>query len=183
VSALYDWRIICYFLDLMSATLETSELLPHAAVEAKSLSRAAAELGAPRATSRKAPGAARRRGSACAAATYHARVALTKRLTLSIGNGGSVSTPLSRKSGGERAERRPGHPGGGRDVRIAMPPMMEPSFNALVCDLTRAYPEVQIHVALVAACDLLREGYDVALRAGTELEPGSWRGPWRAPSL
>src|SRR5712664_570778 len=43
--------IICYFFDLMSDAMETSELLAFTrTVEAKSLSRAAAELAAPRAT-------------------------------------------------------------------------------------------------------------------------------------
>jgi len=58
-------------------------------------------------------------------------------------------------------------------LRVATPPMLDPSFNALVCDFACAYPEVQIHVdASSRYVDLLREGYDVALRAGTELEPG-----------
>src|SRR5258707_12765365 len=43
--------ITCYFFDLMADAIETSELLAFTrTVEAKSLSRAAAELGAPRAT-------------------------------------------------------------------------------------------------------------------------------------
>src|SRR5260370_10518236 len=43
--------IICYLFDLMRDLVETSELLAFTrTVEAKSLSRAAAELGAPRAT-------------------------------------------------------------------------------------------------------------------------------------
>jgi DNA-binding transcriptional LysR family regulator len=51
--------------------------------------------------------------------------------------------------------------------------MLDPSFNALVCDFARAYPEVQVHIdASARYVDLVREGYDVALRAGTELEPG-----------
>jgi len=58
-------------------------------------------------------------------------------------------------------------------LRVATPPMLDPSFNALVCDFARAYPAVQIQVDSSARhVDLLREGYDVALRAGSELEPG-----------
>jgi DNA-binding transcriptional LysR family regulator len=58
-------------------------------------------------------------------------------------------------------------------LRVATPPMLDPSFNALVCDFARAFPEVQIHVdASSRYVDLLREGYDVALRAGSEFEPG-----------
>jgi DNA-binding transcriptional LysR family regulator len=58
-------------------------------------------------------------------------------------------------------------------LRVATPPMLDPTFNALVCDFAHAYPKVQIQVdASSRYVDLLREGYDVALRAGTELEPG-----------
>src|SRR5260370_29022329 len=58
-------------------------------------------------------------------------------------------------------------------LRVAPPPMLDPSFNALVCDFARAYPEVKMHIdASSRSVDLLREGYDVALRAATELEPG-----------
>jgi Transcriptional regulator len=58
-------------------------------------------------------------------------------------------------------------------LRVAIPPMLDPSFNALVCDFARAYPKVQVHVdASSRYVDLLREGYDVALRAGTDFEPG-----------
>jgi DNA-binding transcriptional LysR family regulator len=58
-------------------------------------------------------------------------------------------------------------------LRVATPPMQNTSFNALVCDFARANPGVQIQVdASSRYVDLVREGYDVALRAGTELEPG-----------
>ena len=58
-------------------------------------------------------------------------------------------------------------------LRVATPPMQDPSFNALVCDFARAYPAVQIHIdASSRYVDLVREGYDVALRAGTALESG-----------
>jgi DNA-binding transcriptional LysR family regulator len=58
-------------------------------------------------------------------------------------------------------------------LRVATPPMQDPSFHALVCDFARAYPEVQLQIDSSSRyVDLLREGYDVALRAGTELEPG-----------
>src|SRR5260370_30158704 len=58
-------------------------------------------------------------------------------------------------------------------LRVAVPPMLDPSFSTLVCDFARAYPKVQIHIdASSRYVDMLREGYDVALRAVTELEPG-----------
>jgi DNA-binding transcriptional LysR family regulator len=58
-------------------------------------------------------------------------------------------------------------------LRVSTIPMLDPSFDALVCDFARAYPVVQIHIdASSRYVDLLREGYDVALRYSTELEPG-----------
>jgi DNA-binding transcriptional LysR family regulator len=43
----------------------------------------------------------------------------------------------------------------------------------LVCEFARSYPDVQVQInASARQVDLRREGYDVALRASTELEPG-----------
>ena len=58
-------------------------------------------------------------------------------------------------------------------LRVTTPLLQDPSFHALVCDFARAHPEVVIHVdASSRHVDLLREGYDVALRVGTEISPG-----------
>jgi DNA-binding transcriptional LysR family regulator len=162
--------IICYFFGLMGATMETSELLAFTrAVEAKSLSRAAAELGAPRATI----------GRRLARLEERLGVRLLRRTTraLALTDAGDALYRHARivLDAVEQAEAsvRTSDKAIRGTLRIAMPPMMDPSFNALVCDFARAYPEVQIHVdASSRHVDLLREGYDVALRAGTELEPG-----------
>jgi DNA-binding transcriptional LysR family regulator len=46
-------------------------------------------------------------------------------------------------------------------------------FGAMICDFMRRYPEVRLHVhSTTQYVDLQRGGYDVALRAGTTLEPG-----------
>src|SRR6266852_6363100 len=153
----------------MSDAIETSELLAFTrTVEAKSLSRAAAELGAPRATI----------GRRLARLEERLGVRLLRRTTraLALTDAGDAFYRHARivLDAVEQAEASVRKSDGIRGtLRVATPPMLDPSFNALVCDFARAYPEVQIHVdASSRHVDLLREGYDVALRAGTELEPG-----------
>src|ERR1700682_3421823 len=162
--------IICYFFDLMSDAMETSELLAFTrTVEAKSLSRAAAELGAPRATI----------GRRLARLEERLGVRLLRRTTraLALTDAGDAfyrhaRIVLDAVEQAEASVRNSDKVIRGT-LRVATPPMLDPSFNALVCDFASAYPEVQIHVdASSRHVDLLREGYDVALRAGTELEPG-----------
>ena len=51
--------------------------------------------------------------------------------------------------------------------------MGDPGFHALIAEFASAHPEVRVHVdASSRHVDLLREGYDLALRAGTITEPG-----------
>jgi len=154
----------------MSDPVETSELLAFTrTVEAKSLSRAAAELGAPRATI----------GRRLARLEQRLGVRLLRRTTraLALTDAGDAfyrhaRIVLDAVEQAEASVRRSDTVVRGT-LRVATPPMMDPSFNALVCDFARAHPQVQIHVdASARYVDLLREGYDVALRAGTELEPG-----------
>src|SRR5262249_42722257 len=58
-------------------------------------------------------------------------------------------------------------------LRVSIPPMGDPSFHRLICDFALAYPDVRIQVnASTRPVDLLKEGYDLALRAGTITEPG-----------
>jgi len=154
----------------MSDAMETSELLAFTrTVEAKSLSRAAAELGAPRATI----------GRRLARLEERLGVRLLRRSTraLALTDAGDAfyrhaRIVLDAVEQAEASVRMSDEVIRGT-LRVAMPPMMDPSFNALVCDFARAYPEVRIHIdASSRHVDLLREGYDVALRASTELEPG-----------
>ena len=132
--------------------VETSELLAFTrTVEAKSLSRAAAELGVRllRRTTRTLA-----LTDAGDAFYRHARIVLdaVEQAEASVRKSDTVVRGT---------------------LRVATPPMQDPSFNALVCDFARAYPAVQIHIdASSRYVDLVREGYDVALRAGTALESG-----------
>jgi DNA-binding transcriptional LysR family regulator len=138
-------------------------------VEAKSLSRAAAELDAPRATI----------GRRLARLEERLGVRLLRRTTraLALTDAGEAfyrhaRIVLDAVEQAEASVRRSDTVVRGT-LRVATPPMLDPSFNALVCDFARVYPEVQIHVdASARYVDLLREGYDVALRAGSDLEPG-----------
>jgi len=154
----------------MPDPVETSELLAFTrAVEAKSLSRAAAELGAPRATI----------GRRLARLEERLGVRLLRRTTraLALTDAGEAfyrhaRIVLAAVEQAEASVRRSDTVVRGT-LRVAIPPMLDPSFNALVCDFARAYPKVQVHVdASSRYVDLLREGYDVALRAGTDFEPG-----------
>jgi DNA-binding transcriptional LysR family regulator len=154
----------------MVDAIETSELLAFTrTVEAKSLSRAAAELGAPRATI----------GRRLARLEERLGVRLLRRTTraLALTDAGDAfyrhaRIVLDAVEQAEASVRKSDKVVRGT-LRVATPPMMDPSFNALVCDFARAYPEVRIHIdASSRLVDLLREGYDVALRAATELEPG-----------
>ena len=154
----------------MLEPVETSELLAFTrTVEAKSLSRAAAELGAPRATV----------GRRLARLEERLGVRLLRRTTraLALTDAGDAfyrhaRIVLDAVEQAEASVRKSDTVVRGT-LRVAVPPMQNPSFNALVCDFARAYPQVQLHVdASARYVDLLREGYDVALRAGSELEPG-----------
>jgi DNA-binding transcriptional LysR family regulator len=154
----------------MQDPVETSELLAFTrTVEAKSLSRAAAELGAPRATI----------GRRLARLEERLGVRLLRRTTraLALTDAGDAFYRHARivldAVGQAEASVRKSDTVVRGTLRVATPPMLDPSFNALVCDFAHAYPEVQIHVdASSRYVDLIREGYDLALRAGSELEPG-----------
>ena len=149
---------------------ETSELLAFTrTVEAKSLSRAAAELSTPRATI----------GRRLARLEERLGVRLLRRTTraLALTDAGAAfyrhaRIALDAVEQAEASVRRSDKVIRGA-LRVTTPPMQDPSFHALVCDFARAHPEVQLHVdASSRHVDLLREGYDVALRVGTELTPG-----------
>jgi DNA-binding transcriptional LysR family regulator len=162
--------VICYLFARMQDPVETSELLAFTrTVEAKSLSRAAAELAAPRATI----------GRRLARLEERLGVRLLRRTTraLALTDAGEAfyrhaRIVLDAVEQAEASVRKSDTVVRGT-LRVATPPMLDTSFNTLVCDFARVYPEVQIHVdASARHVDLLREGYDVALRAGSELEPG-----------
>jgi DNA-binding transcriptional LysR family regulator len=150
--------------------LETSELLAFTrTVEAKSLSRAAAELRAPRATI----------GRRLARLEERLGVRLLRRTTraLALTDAGDAFYRHARIVLDAVAQAEASVRGSDQlvrgSLRVATPMMMDASFNALVCGFARTYPEVKLHIeASARTVDLLREGYDVALRASSELEPG-----------
>jgi DNA-binding transcriptional LysR family regulator len=154
----------------MNDPLETAELLAFArTVDAKSLSRAAAELRVPRATiSRRLSRLEERLG-----------VRLLRRTTRSLvltDAGQSLyrhaRIVLDAVSQAEASVRQVDEKVRG-DLRVSVPPILDPSFFATLCDFAGEYPEVRLQVHFSNRhVDLRRDGYDVALRAGIEIEPG-----------
>ncbi|WP_437829871.1 LysR family transcriptional regulator [Sorangium sp. So ce1153] len=154
----------------MDEPLETSELLAFSkTVEARSLSRAAAELGVPRATiSRRLARLEERLG-----------VRLLRRTTrsLALTDAGEAlyrhaRIVLDAVHQAEASVRKADDAVRG-ELRVSVPPMMGESFSAMLCDFARRHPEVRLHVhSSTQYVDLQRGGYDVALRASTALEPG-----------
>jgi DNA-binding transcriptional LysR family regulator len=153
----------------MSDPLETAELLSFTrTVDARSLSRAAAELGVPRATvSRRLARLEERLG-----------VRLLRRTTRSLvlTDAGEAlyrhaRIVLDAVEQAEASVRRDDAIRG--DLRVSVPPMAGTSFPAMVCAFMRRYPEVRLQVHFSSRhVDLRRDGYDVAIRASAELEPG-----------
>jgi DNA-binding transcriptional LysR family regulator len=150
--------------------LETAELLAFTrAVEAKSLSRAAAELRVPRATV----------GRRLARLEQRLGVRLLRRSTrsLALTQAGEVfyRHALSVLESITKAEQSVHHHEEvvRGEVRVSMPPITAASFSELVVDFALKYPDVRIHVDFsTRLVDLQREGYDVALRATPQLGAG-----------
>lgn len=154
----------------MTDPVETSELLAFAkAVDAKSIARAAAELGVPRATiSRRLARLEERLGvrllrrTSRSLAVTEAGEAFHAHARLILDAVSQAEASVSRSS----AELR-------GSVRVSVPPMVSPSFHAMTSAFAQRHPGVRLHVqASSQYVDLQRDGYDVALRAGTALEPG-----------
>lgn len=162
--------IICYNLSQMDDPIETAELLAFTKiVDAKSLSRAALELGIPRATiSRRLSRLEQRLG-----------VQLLRRTTRSLvlTDAGDAfyrqaRLALDAVTQAEQSVRRVGSVARG-PLRISTPPMVDASFNAMLNVFAAEHPEVHMQVfASTRYVDLSRDGYDVAIRASTKLEPG-----------
>jgi DNA-binding transcriptional LysR family regulator len=160
----------CYVLCQMPDPVENAELLAFTrSVETKSLSRAAAELGVPRATiGRRLARLEERLGARLLRRTTRT-MALTDAGAAFYEHARAVLDAVARA---EASVRQSGAAVRGI-VRVATPPMLDSTFNRFICDFARAYPQVQLHIdASARAVDLVREGYDVALRAGSEFEPG-----------
>jgi DNA-binding transcriptional LysR family regulator len=154
----------------MTDAVETSELLAFTrTVEAKSLSRAAAELSMPRATiGRRLARLEERLGVRLLRRTTRA-LALTDAGVAFYRHARIAVDAVAQAEASVRKSDEVAH----GTLRVTVPPMQDPSFHAIVCDFARAHPKVLIHVdASSRHVDLLREGYDVALRVGTDLSPG-----------
>jgi DNA-binding transcriptional LysR family regulator len=162
--------VTCYDSIHMQEPLETAELLAFArTVDARSLSRAAAELGVPRAT------VSRR----LARLEERLAVRLLRRTTrsLKLTDAGEAlyrhaQIVLDAVGNAEASVRRTDDVIRG-DLRVSLPPNVPPSLRRMLVDFMVRYPDVRLQVnATARRVDLVREGYDVALRAGADLEPG-----------
>ena len=154
----------------MDEPVETAELLAFTrAIEAKSLSRAAAELGVPRATiGRRLARLEERLGARLLRRTTrslmmtdagesfyrHARIVLD-----------AVKQAQESVRTTENVMR--GH------VRVSMPPISESSFSEMVTAFAKRHPDVRLEIDFsTRLVDLIREGYDVAVRASADMQPG-----------
>ena len=154
----------------MPDLVETAELLAFTrTVEAKSLSRAAIELGIPRATI----------GRRLARLEQRLGVRLLRRTTrsLTLTEAGELfyrhaRIVLEAVEQAEASVRRSDDVLRG-DVRLSSMPLNDDSFFAMITAFARRHPEVRVQVDFsTRIVDLRRDGYDVALRASSVIEPG-----------
>jgi DNA-binding transcriptional LysR family regulator len=154
----------------MKDPLENAELLAFTkAVDAKSLTRAAAELGIPRATI----------GKRLARLERRLGVRLLRRTTrsLALTDAGEAfyrqaRIVLDAVSQAEASIRRPGDAISG-DLRVSLPPVAGTRLLDTIAEFVEAHPQVRLHVMFSSRMvDLRREAYDVALRATEQLETG-----------
>ena len=149
--------------------LENAELLAFAkTVEAKSLSRAALELGVPRATLSRRLARLEQR--------LEARLLRRSTRSLSLTDAGATLYRHARivleAVGEAEASLRRGS-GVAGTLRVSLPPWKTPGFRAMLLGFTRRYPDVRLQVLFTTEfTDLRRDGYDVAIRAGRDFEPG-----------
>lgn len=172
--AIYDKAttmvIIRYHSIQMRSTLETSELLAFSkTVEAKSLSRAAVELRIPRATiSRRLARLEERLGTRLLLRTTRsltltdAGETLYRHARIVLGALGDAESSVRRIDDDLRG-----------DLRVSVPPIMDQRFFSLICAFSKQHSQVRVHVNFSSrSVDLRRDGYDVALRASADIEPG-----------
>jgi len=161
--------VSCYNSIQMAEPVENSELLAFAkTVEAKSLSRAALELGVPRATLSRRLARLEQR--------LESRLLRRSTRSLSLTDAGETlyrhaRIVLDAVSEAEASVRR--SQGVAGTLRVSVPPFKSPGFRAMLREFTLRYPDVRLQVLFTTEyTDLRRDGYDVAIRAGSELEPG-----------
>jgi len=154
----------------MTDPLESAELLAFSrAVEAKSLSRAALELGVPRATlSRRLARLEQRLGT---------RLLRRSTRSLLLTDSGEAlyrhaRIVLDALAQAEASVRQTDQAVRG-DLRVSVPPLGTDSFYEMLCSFAERYPEVKLQVhSSTQIVDLRRDGYDVAIRASAQIEPG-----------
>ncbi len=162
--------ISCYYLIQMQEPLETVELLAFTkAVEARSLSRAAAELGVPRATlSRRLQRLEERLGARLLRRTTRsltitdAGEALYRHARIVLDAVGDAEASIRRSDDTVRG-----------NLRVSLPPVISAAFFDLLVEFAAAHPQVRLQAHFSTRhVDLQRDGYDVALRATSQFEPG-----------
>lgn len=154
----------------MQESPETSELLTLAAVaEAQSIAKAARILGVPRPTvSRRLArlegklGVRLLRRSTRTMALTDAGELLYARARIVLGAVRDAVVSVQKSDNLVRGL-----------LRVSVPPMMGPDVGELIASFLTKYPEVRLEVdASARHVDLVRDGYDVAIRASTDLPPG-----------
>ena len=157
----------------MKEPIETSELLAFMrVVDAKSFSRAAAQLDVPRATiGRRLARLEQRLGARLVRRTTRS-LALTDAGELFYRQAQLVLEAIARA---EVSVKRADNVMRG-DLRVSVPPMPAEQalpFSKLVTSFAKAHPEVRLQIDVsTRLVDLVREGYDIALRAASDLQPG-----------
>jgi len=138
-------------------------------VEDASLSAAARSLGAPRATvGRRLARLEERLGVRLLRRTTRA-IALTDAGEAFYRHARIVLEALQQAE----ASVRRGDGATGGSLRVSIPPVPDSTFRTMLCEFARSHPDVKLQINTSSRhVDLLREGYDVALRAGTIAEPG-----------
>jgi DNA-binding transcriptional LysR family regulator len=162
--------IISSEMTLMQELVETAELEAFTRiVEAGSLSRAALELGVPRATIGRRLARLEERLAVRLIRRSTRRIALTDAGTLLYHHATGVLAAVREATASVR-----GVDGSVRGrLRISVPPLLGASFDRLVNGFLARYPDVQLHVdASTRHADLLAGGFDLAVRAGGTFEPG-----------
>jgi DNA-binding transcriptional LysR family regulator len=154
----------------MQDPIETAELLAFSrTVETHSLSRAAAELGVPRATvSRRMARLEERIGARLLRRTTRSLV-LTDAGEALYRHARIVLDALAQAEGCVRQTDQAVR----GELRVSAPLIVSDGFSDMLAGFAKRYPEVRLHVHLTSQhVDLRRAGYDVAIRASSELEPG-----------
>lgn len=155
----------------MNEAPETSELHSFiSVVDTKSLTRAAAELQLPRATvSRRLARLEEKLGVRLLRRTTRS-VALTDAGERFVAHARSALEAVSVAENSIRVEAG-GMPKG--PVRVSVPHGLGQPFRDFVTDFSKRWPDVQLQVlATSELVDLVKEGFDVALRASSIDTPG-----------